>query len=223
MSLTPVAPPCCRQFHLARHECLIFALVTVAKFHESLFHRHAVTTLANLTRHRDNAKWMVFRLRPVVIGFVVATYSGDDESRKLACYGLQNLSQEKACRQEMAHSMNLLPALCERARDATDQDEKLAAINTLKNLTDEPANLVPMTNAPDCLATFMKIAHGQGEGITELMQYRACDGLATLSHWLRKIATSGQVVGESDKQKNPLKSRELFVPSLKVVTWNQWE
>jgi hypothetical protein len=64
----------------------------------------------------------------------------------------------------------------------------------------------------------MHIAHGGHEGITEMMQYLACDGLAALSHWLRKIATLGDAMGNPDK-----KNTGMFVPSLKTVTWSQWQ
>ena len=52
------------------------------------------------------------------------------------------------------------------------------------------------------------------------MQYRACDALATLSHWLRKIATSGHSLDQT--QRGRLPNKGLFVPSLREVSWNQW-
>lgn len=206
------------QFAVARHNDVVATLVEIAELQEAASHEHAVKILAHLTRHRDNSKWIVFRLRIVVPCFVLSTGSPSDEARKFACYALQNLSQDKACRQEVATTKGVVMAMCQRARQATDPDEKLAAISGLKNLTDEPANLIPMTNTPECFATLMQIAHGGDEGITEMMQYLACDGLATLSHWLRKIATSGDAMGNPDKKRTG-----MFVPSLKTVTWSQWQ
>ena len=179
-------------------------------------HVHATKILANLTRHRGNSKLIVFQIRIVVPAFVTALSSENDETRRFACFALQNLSQDKPCRQEVASTQGLVMALCRRARQASDPEEKTAAISALKNLTDDPANLIPMTNTPECFATLMQIAHGHDETITEEMQYLACDALATLSHWLRKIASSGN-------NDTPMRSGEMFVPSMKVVTWTQWQ
>lgn len=150
--------------------------------------------------------------------FVQASSSDNEEARKFACCALQNLSQDKACRQEVASTKGLVLVMCQRARQATDPDQKLAAISALKNLTDEPANLIPMSNTPECFATIMQLAHGGDETVTEMMQYLACDALATWSHWLRKIATSGQAMDRPNKKRT-----KLFVPTLKPVVWNQWQ
>lgn len=211
-------------YHFARDALLVKVMSEIARCHDSPSHEHAVKFLACLTKHRLNSKVIVFRRRLVVPAMVEATTSPSQLARLYACYGLQNLSQDKSCRQELAISENLLVCLCERARGATDQEEeRLAALSALKNLTDEPANLIPMSNTTDCIATLMHLAHGRQEGVTPLMQYRACDALATLSHWLRKIATSGQALTDAKMGKSAPKQQELFVPSLRVVTVNQWQ
>jgi hypothetical protein len=162
---------------------------------------------------------------------VEATSSRDVDARKFACFALQNLSQDKPCRQEVASTKGVVSALCNRARQGAIIEERLAAMHALKNLTDEPANLIPMTNTRECFATLMKIAHGKDEKESEMMQYLACDALATLSHWLRKIATSGQQMeqeeddgddGKEEKKMAEKSNMDLFVPTLKVVTWSQW-
>ena len=157
----------------------------------------------------------------MVPALVEATYSDDGECRKYACFGIQNLAQDKPCRQELAITPDLLTALCIRARQATDPEERLAAIHALKNLTDEPANLIPMTNTPECFATLMQIAHASDESVTEMMQYLGCDALATLSHWFRSIATSGQRIDSLKRHQQP--SKDLFVPTLKILTYEQWQ
>ena len=102
----------------------------------------------------------------------------------------------------------------------------MAAISTLKNLCDEPANLIPMTNTNGCVSTLMYFAHAAGREksdlvVTELMQYRACDALATLSHWLRKIATSGASLDAAQKKANPFRAKDyLFLSSGKYLGIN---
>lgn len=209
-------------YHFARDYPFVWTLVEISKYFSSPSHVHAIKMLAHLTRHRLNTKTLVFQKRIVVPALVeAATKSPDGEARQFACFALQNFTQDKSCRQELATTENLIIALCDRARHATDSLERLAAVSALKNLCDEPANLIPMTNAPDGVSTLMHLAHDQEDGVTDVMQYRACDALATLSHWLRKIATSGQVL---DAKNRGIQSPEgLCVPSLRVVTWNQWE
>lgn len=204
-----------------RNKELTSTLVQISQMHESPSHVLAVKLLAHLTRHRANSKNIVFKLRNVVPAFVKATYSNESESRKYACFGIQNLAQDKPCRQELAVTQGLVSALCIRARLADDGEERLAAIHALKNLTDEPANLIPMTNTPECFATLMQIAHASDESVTEMMQFLGCDALATLSHWFRSIATSGQRIEAVKRQQQA--SKDLFVPTLKIVTYEQWQ
>jgi len=209
-------------FDLARHSYLVDTLVAITRLQESCSQEYALKILAHLSRNRSNSKIMVFKKKNIVPAVVFATYSQNDESRKYACFALQNLSQDKPCRQEMASTDNLLTAVCRRIRNSKDEEEKLAALHTLKNLTDEPANLIPMTNTPECFATLMQVAHASDESVTEMMQYIACDALATLSHWFRSIATSGQRIGTAKRNDERAKD-ELFVPTLRVITWEQWQ
>lgn len=196
----------------------------ISALHDSPTHEHAVKLLAHLTRHRGNSKYLVFKVRTVVPALVKASFSQNDEARKYSMFALQNLSQDKPCRQELAITNELLTALCVRIRQASDIEERLAAIHAMKNLTDEPADLIPMTNTPECFATLMQIAHGADDSVTEMMQYLGCDALATLSHWFRSIATSGQRIELMKNGGKPnTNNAGLFVPSLKLVTYEQWQ
>ena len=214
----PVFFLCCVQYHLARHADLLFTLIDISYMQESPFHTYALKIIANLTRHRGNSKLLVFHHRVVVPALVQAMSSRSLESRTHAIHSLQNLSQDKSCRQDIAITQNLVDAIVQRVRLSSDMQEKLAAVTTLKNLADEPANLIPMTNTPDCFATLMQVANG-GNEITEMMQFQACDALATLSHWLRKIASTGTL--EQGSKEVP-KASDLMNPTLRVVTWSQW-
>jgi hypothetical protein len=207
---------------LAKHAYLTDTLVAITRLQESSSQEFGLKIFAHLTRNRANSKHLVFKVKDVVPALVFATQSENGESRKYACFALQNLSQDKPCRQEMASTDGLLSSICRRIRNAKDEAEKLAALHTLKNLTDEPANLIPMTNTPECFATLMQVAHASDDSVTEVMQYIGCDALATLSHWFRSIATSGQRIGTTKRNDERAKD-ELFVPSLRVVTWEPWQ
>lgn len=200
---------------------LVPIVVEISKMQDSPIHVLAVQLLAHLTRHRLNSKVLVFNQQMVVPAMVKATYSNHEVARRYACFAIQNFSHDKSCRQELASSEKLIIALCKRARHSKDPEERLASICALKNLTDEPANLIPLSNTAECIATLMQIAHGQEEGVTEMMQFRACDALATISHWLRKIATNGQSMNAEKHAET--KPTGMFVPSLKVVGFEQYE
>lgn len=163
----------------------------------------------------------MFNNRIVVPAMVYAMSSPSVQSRTFACRALQNLSQDKSCRQDLAITKDLIESLVQRVGLSGNEEEKLAAISTLKNLADEPTNLIPMTNTPDCFATLMQVAHGQDANTTEMMQFLACDALATLSHWLRKIASTD--ASETMLGTAAPKTADLLNPTLKVVTWSQWK
>jgi len=208
-------------FILARHKSLIDTLVEISKLQNCQAHEHAVKLIAHLTRHRGNTKLFSFKARKIIPALVHSLLSTNDEARKYACFGLQNLSQDKPCRQELAATDGLLAGLCVRIRQASDAEERLSAVQALTNLTSEPANLIPMTNTPECIATLMQIAHPGDDSVTETMQFLACDALATLSHWFRSIATSGRQIGQNNNATQG--GNELFVPSLKIVAYEQWQ
>jgi hypothetical protein len=203
-------------YHFARDIDFLTTLVDISGFQESPSHMLAIKIIAHLTRHRLN-KVLAFKPKTVVPALIEATQSPNDDARLYACYALQNLSQEKSCRQELAIANHLIEVLCDRCRNGKHFEERLASISTLKNLCDEPANLIPMTNTADCVTTLMQMADSSTD---PLIQYRACDALATLSHWLRKIATSGYSLDATEKGRPPMKG--LFVPTLREVSWNQW-
>ena len=214
-------------YYFVRNSPFVSTLVAISKYNESPSHVLAVKLLAHMTRHRLNTKPLVFKHRIVVPALIIAVKAIDNETRLYACYALQNLSQDKSCRQELAISENLITVLCNRSREASADEERLAAVSVLKNLCDEPDNLVPLTNTPDCISSLLRLANNgdeEQEGVSSddtVVQYRARDGLATLSHWLRKIATSGKTLDDARMGKPPTK--DMFVPSLRVIRWNQWE
>jgi hypothetical protein len=216
------SPFCLLQYIFARHDRLVESLAKTARLLESDFHEYSCKIIANLTRHRGNTRHLLFKHPDVVQALVTASYSQNDESRKHACYALQNFAEDKPCRKELAAAKNVLSALCVRIRQAFDHEERLAAIHALKSLSEEPANLILMTNTPECFPSLMQIADASDDNVSEMMQFVGCDALANLSNHFRLIATSGKNI-DSEKRGEPTSGNELFVPSLQVVTWEQWE
>jgi hypothetical protein len=206
-------------YHFARNDEFVRTMVEISKFQESPSHVMAVKVLANLTRHRLNTNVLVFERRVVVSALVRALGSPHPHTREYGCYALQNIAQDKSCRQELATTPNLIESLCQCTRQSSGEAERLAATSALKNMCDEPANLIPMSNTPDGISSLMLLTHD--EGVSDVIQYRACDAISTLSYWLRKIATSGKALDANLQGTTP--PDDLFVPTLRVVTWNQWQ
>lgn len=172
---------------------MINALVGVSKRHSSPSHARAMAILAHLTRHPKNCHLLVFKYSSLLPMLQDATTSSDNEARRYAFCALQNLSIDKACRAPIAHTPKVIWSLIERCKDRNTEAEWMAALATLQNLSDEPANLIQFTIVNDCIGTIIQIAGGdekQGEKI-DLGSFMAKNTLATLSHWFRKIATSG--------------------------------
>lgn len=197
---------------LARTECVMASLVSVASKMELAANILCVAIMTNLTRHPDNAYYLVYKVPDLVATFVYHIESADSECKKCALYGLQNLSCASNCRQDLANMPDLLGNITKAAFRHDHPEQQLSALHTLKNLSDDPFNLVTMTNTPGCTATLLALANndtatasssGSGEsgGTTNnkkngvsahrvMAQYLACDTLATLSHWLLTLSTT---------------------------------
>lgn len=182
-----------KQFLVARDENLINTLIGVSKRHASPSHSRAMAILAHLTRHPKNCHLLVFKYVSLLPALQEATASPDNEARRYAFCALQNLSIDKACRAPIAHTPKIIWSLTQRLKDRNIEDEWMAAVATLQNLSDEPANLIQFTIVNDCIGTIIQIA---GEDVmrceqTDVGSFMAKNTLTTLSHWFRKIATSG--------------------------------
>ncbi|KAL7540857.1 hypothetical protein ACHAXR_010426 [Thalassiosira sp. AJA248-18] len=183
-------------FTLAREEIIVNALIGVSKRHASPSHSRAMAILAHLTRHPKNCHQLVYKYQALLPMLQAVTASPDREARRYAFCALQNLSMDKSCRAPIAHSPKIIWSLTKRCKDkpASDEDEaRMAAVATLQNLSDEPANLIQFTIVKDCIGTIIQIAREDvvRNEKTDLTSFMAKNTLVTLSHWFRKIATSG--------------------------------
>ncbi len=218
---------------LARTECVMLALVGIAGTMELAANMICIAIMTNLTRHPDNAHHLLNKV-PNLVGMLVRHIeSADDESKKCAVYGLQNLSCASNCRQDLANLPDLLGNVTKAAFQHDHPEQQLSALHTLKNLSDDPFNLVTMTNTPGCTATLLALANndttaedGDEKGVSSnrvMARYLACDTLATLSHWLLTLSTTRKSKesggGESGGGKGGADAgRRTF----KQNTWEAW-
>jgi hypothetical protein len=185
---------------LARTECVMSALVSIAGTMELAANIICIAITTNLTRHPDNAYYLLHKVPDLVAVLVRHIESADVECKKCAVYGLQNLSCASNCRQDLANLPDLLGNVTKAAFQHDHPEQQLSALHTLRNLSDDPFNLVTMTNTPGCTATLLALANndstaedGNENGVSSsrvMAQYLACDTLATLSHWLLTLSTT---------------------------------
>ncbi|KAL7542466.1 hypothetical protein ACHAWF_007182 [Thalassiosira exigua] len=150
---------------LARTECITSALVGAADSMELAANILCVAILTNLTRHPDNAHHLVHKV-PGLVACLVHHVGGDeDECAKCALYAIQNMSCTGSCRQELANAPELLSSVTRAAFRHDRTEQQLSALHALKNLSDDPFNLVTMTNTPGCTATLLALANNDaGKG-----------------------------------------------------------
>ena len=210
---------------LARMEPITTALVTVANRMEKDANIFCMAILTNLTRHPDNLNHLMFKVPELASIFVTHVEGSDIECAKCALYALQNLSCDANCRQELANTANLLGSVTKAAFKHDCPEQQLSALHTLKNLSDDPFNLVTMTNTPGCTATLLALANNSGN---EMAQYLACDTLATLSHWLLTLSSrkNTKLIDDKDGRdgtETVAKRGEMGISTFETCTYQMWK
>ena len=215
------------QYCLVRNVTFMSTIIEVANRFDSPAHTRCIVMIAYLSRLRANIHRMVYRVKFLLRTLVRATNSDDAECRKYACLTLENLSCERSCRKEIANVPGLIPALCLCSTNMGHEDQQLAATSALRNLADEPANLIPFTDAEDCLASLIKLVRLETDqedseeklssnNKLEMIKFYASDAIASVSFWMTTIATTN--VKRANKNENC-----TSVSTLNVVGWNLWE
>lgn len=201
--------------------------------------------IANLTRDTENITILTDQSNFMSV-IERGLSSRNVENRKCATMALQNLSCKKEFRVKFAALENvesitsLLGKISTTVDDNAEMKEGKAAtkakkaaymacmhegqvnaIRTIKNLSIEPMNMIPLTNVPGVTASLVSFTMNEEgmeekENIEDKIRYISADALANMSQWLNGVAT---VCAE----KNNIDLRGRSLDSLKVSTWNQWD
>ena len=169
----------------------------------------------NLSRNVENME-RLFRSPRLMETIARGLASKSKECRKCATLTLQNISCNKNFRRRIGPAEITLPGLASQSlnRDGkTAIESQLSAIHTMRNLSVEAFNVVPMMNTPGLTASLMMAASDKRHDVA---QYTACDTLAAMSQWLDAIA-------DTCIEKNEIKLNGRTLASMRVSTWNQWE
>ena len=214
-----------------RNKELVEVLVSVSKLQNSPSHARALAVLVHFTRFRDSAKSLVFDNRSFISIIANGTSSPNLIAQRSAVRSIQNISASRSCRPHiLPNTYGLVERLCKIAqgkmcKDQTDVGGSVrhSAVGALKNLADEPSNLMPMLKVSDCLPTLIHISHGtMAEGVTPAMTLMAKDALANFSEFYMRIVTEAarKKEGIEDPGEEP---QTVCEPSAKTLMYSQWE
>jgi hypothetical protein len=206
---------------IAKDNAIVEALIGVSRKFSSPSHARSLAILAHLTRHPQICHLLVFNYLSLLPMLQEATSSPDKEGRRYALCALQNLSIDTSCRAPVAHTPDMIKALTNRLINSDSKAELVAAVATLQNLANEPANLIQFTIVEHCVASIIEVARSDdnGEKETDVASFLAKNTLVTLSHWFRRIATSG---AERISNGSGSGQQTLHNAVLAPTTYQQW-
>jgi len=199
-------------YRIAREKEIITLLTKLSGSMAAQENLLCLAIFTNLTRHKDNGKYLIGEYPDFADILLKGAASGDPECQKCANLALQNLSCEKVCRQNFAKYPLLVPILSKSVLEKeANLDTRLSALYTLKNLCNEASYVVAMTENSCATAALLSLAKDYKN---PMFQYIACDALAVLSQWLYSSA-------ETCMKKNDISITDRSLGS-KVYTWDQW-
>ena len=172
-------------------------------------HTRCVEILCHLTRFQFNNTYLADN-KTLVETLIACGKSKINEDRLWALRALQNLTSDGKSKQHLA-STSLLTLLSVSAM-RKDEEEQVAAVGSLLNLSTESANIVPLTNTKSVLATLVHLAHNTNSSFE--VRRMACNTLSNISLWLQSLAGKGTVPDDVDK---------VLLPSNVASGWQRWE
>lgn len=214
-----------------RNKELVEVLVSVSKLQNSPSHARAFAVLVHFTRFRDSAKSLVFDNRSFISIIANGTSSPNVTAQRSAVRSIQNISASRSCRPHiLPNTFGLVERLCKIAQGKLCKDRtevggsvRHSAVGALKNLADEPSNLMPMLKVSDCLPTLIHISHcTMSGGVTPAMSLMAKDALANFSEFYMRIVS--EAARKKEGIENPDEEPETVCePSAKTLMYSQWE
>jgi len=188
---------------------VIDTLVKVSLEFTSPVHTRCIEILCHLTRFQYNNTSLA-QNKQLVETLISCGKSKEGEDRLWSLRALQNLTSDCKSKSHLA-TTSLLTLLSVSAM-RKDEDEQVAAVGSLLNLSTESANIVPLTNTKSVLATLVHLAHNPNSSFE--VRRMACNTLSNVSLWLQTLAGKGTVPEEVDK---------ALLPSNVASGWQRWE
>jgi len=215
--------------YLANSDRLMTTLIHLAKLSKSPQRATSfLSIVAHLSRLKENSIALL-EVHNLIVSLTKFVRSNDINCKTHSVHCLLNISSELACREPLARSSDLLLTLCLCCSNLNEETRiRLAAMQTLKNLSMEPSNLVHFADGGNCIQTITLVANSGATGNKDkdMIQYIACDILANLSQWTRLLSIIGskhaERCNETRASIDEIFSSETRHPTHRVRGYERW-
>ena len=200
----PVSPILCE------HEIFVENTLVVGEKFNDPIHTRCLELICMVTRFPGNNAALA-RRDGVIDTLLRCAKSKTDEDRNWALLALQNLTSEASNKIPMAET-SILKQLRVSSLRYDNTAEQIAALSALVNISTEPSTIVPLSSAPNVVATLITLAHSSesSKDVCDL----ACGCLTNMGLWLQNLACTGTV---------PEGMPNVPLPTHTSSGWRRWE
>ena len=200
----PVSPILCE------HEIFVENTLVVGEKFNDPIHTRCLELICMVTRFPGNNAALA-RRDGVIDTLLRCAKSKTDEDRNWSLLSLQNLTSEASNKIPMAASA-ILKQLRVSSLRYDNMTEQIAALSAFVNISTEPGTVVPLSSAPNVVATLITLAHSS-ESSKEVCDL-ACGCLTNMGLWLQNLASTGTV---------PDGMPNVPLPTHTSSGWRRWE
>ena len=200
----PVSPILCE------HEIFVENTLVVGEKFNDPIHTRCLELICMVTRFPGNNAALA-RRDGVIDTLLRCAKSKTDEDRNWSLLSLQNLTSEAHNKIPMSEA-SILKQLRVSSLRHDNTTEQIAALSAFVNISTEPGTVVPLSSAPNVVATLITLAHSS-ESSKEVCDL-ACGCLTNMGLWLQNLASTGTV---------PEGMPNVPLPTHTSSGWRRWE
>lgn len=200
----PVSPILCE------HEIFVENTLVVGEKFNDPIHTRCLELICMVTRFPANNAALA-RRDGVIDTLLRCAKSKTDEDRNWSLLSLQNLTSEASNKIPMAEA-SILKQLRVSSLRYDNTTEQIASLSAFVNISTEPGTIVPLSSAPNVVATLITLAHSS-ESSKEVCDL-ACGCLTNMGLWLQNLASTGTV---------PEGMPNVPLPTHTSSGWRRWE
>lgn len=183
----------------------------------------ASAIFCNLSRHQDNSLYLMFQVNDFGTYLLESLQSDNTKERRNSYRTLQNLSCDTNCRAIIGSNSHMLELLRYCIKSEGSIDERISAVSTMSNLTQDPTGFLQFSKHEGCMKALVEVATSevaeqQNSAKLDELNYVAYDTISTISHWMMSTAVSGQ----KSYTKDTNGSFPVVRPTFRTTSWNQW-
>lgn len=177
------------QVKICQDPLTLKTLATCSMDLEDPVHSRCLETICYLTRFPANNTILAASF-DTLDALCKCGASSNQDDRIWTLRAMQNITAH-AMNRGLVISENMLQVLCSSAQNVHNIEESEAAISVIGNLCTDPSFMVQVTNTENLMKVLVTGAHSIK--YSQTCQFIACDALATIAMWLKKVAQEGSV------------------------------